>query len=237
LANKCRISPETTIELSKAASREYRFNHVKISMKGKTFNSPGGNDSPSNVSGSIQTLEGPEILNAPGGQSGPSSCNGFEAGSIDRALCGVSTSNSKGSNSFNLANDPQGSPDEPTPCDLTEGYIWEDHWKGDVIEKKELVFPAGYDPLKACFSAAPGETTFGYPRGGRLHAACDLHAPAKSKSPFLAMQPGMIMDIYPYDSEGGAKYGWATEVAFPAFYVLYGEHGKGTGKRGRVGSG
>ena len=41
LVNKCRILPETTIELSKAASREYRFNHVKISIKdGKTFSSP-----------------------------------------------------------------------------------------------------------------------------------------------------------------------------------------------------
>jgi hypothetical protein len=37
LVNKCRISTGTTIKLSKAASREYRFNHVKISMDGKTF--------------------------------------------------------------------------------------------------------------------------------------------------------------------------------------------------------
>jgi hypothetical protein len=189
-------------------------------------------------------LEGPDVVNAPGGQAGPTSCDRFEAGSLDRALCGVSASNSQGSNNFKLSDGPAvpdvngGEPDEPTLCELTEAYIWADHWTGNVIEKKDLVFPAGYDPLKACFSAAPGETAFRARReGGRAHAACDLHAPVRSKSPFLAMQDGMIMDVYAYDNEGGAKYGWATEVAFPAFYVLYGEHGKGTGKRGRVGSG
>jgi murein DD-endopeptidase MepM/ murein hydrolase activator NlpD len=247
LVNKCRISTGTTIKLSKAASREYRFNHVKISMDGKTFYSPANSDNPKG-SDSAQPEEGPAIVNAPEGQSGPTSCDRFEVGSIDRALCGVSASNSQGSNNFKLANEPglpnfqhggnpQSPSDEPTPCELTEGYIWADHWEGNVIEKKDLVFPAGYNPLKACFSAAPGETAFGYGRVVRLHAACDLHAPARSGSPFLAMQDGMIMDVYPYDWEGGAKYGWATEVAFPAFYVRYGEHGKGTGKRGRVGSG
>jgi hypothetical protein len=51
------------------------------------------------------------------------------------------------------------------------------------------------------------------------------------------MQDGIIMDSYSFDSASGVRYGCATEVSFPSFFVRYSEHGCGKFRTGRVSAG
>jgi murein DD-endopeptidase MepM/ murein hydrolase activator NlpD len=239
LIKRCAIMPGTIIELSKAAVRDYKTNHIFISMKSKTFSRPGNNSDPASYRREAPSSDSKPKEPNPNVRSLPAFvCDNYDEGSLDKALCNISPYQDKLSQGFELTGKEKssglesaddefslnGGSDEPRVCNLTEGYIWPEHWKGAVIERKKLVFPAGYLPIRACYTASPGETQLGYSRGGgsRAHAGCDIHAPRGSNSPFLAMQDGMVVDSYPLDNNG--LYGCATEVVFPSFFVRYGEH-------------
>ena len=204
LIKKCQFPYGTILELTEKADPAGFQGHVFVKLKGKTFATPSDNQVEPDLQ---EDTENPSESTSPTAQTQTSSHEGEEE-EYDP------TRPPKKSNLLANASDP-----EPVVCELTEGYIWPEHWEGFVLEKTSQVFPVAYTPLNSCLSSNPREAAFGAPRKGRLHAACDFHTNRNSSEGVYAIEDGVVLGTYGF----GQGLECAIEVRHPSFVARYGE--------------
>jgi murein DD-endopeptidase MepM/ murein hydrolase activator NlpD len=192
---KCEFKKGDSLELTEMVKQSQIDGHVFVKLKAKTLSSGPGESA--ETKDSVAGGEAPPKEKQPAGEA----------------------SNFDPTRQFEASAQGAEDPLEPKVCELMEGWIFEDHWDGAVLEEAGQYFPGAYRPVKSCLSANPEETAFGYSRGSRLHAACDIQAVRNSFAPIYAIEDGVVLDAYDF----GEGLGCAIEVRHVNFVARYGE--------------